>query len=1006
MNFQALRWFLFFVLLPSTFNAQIALDAVADSLINEGAYEAAKNHYQELAKQELSNKNFNAFLDFSIKTAVCWQNMGSQEASQNALKVLNNALIITANNAIPDTLKAEAIHKIGVSHYDLHTSIFYPAIENWQKAITLRKDFLAKNPEIPTGQWTKIIKGLRNIGMSHSTMGNYREANIHLNEALDLLLANTPTDTALLIQIYQYLGWNLSRQLDFEQAETYLNAAFELHHIFYKNEPWNTYPIYEYLFDHYKRKDARPLMKKYTTALISLIEGYEEMYNEDWEVLANAYGNLAVTYELMNELDWAHQHFQTALSINRRFPEKRRAKIAINLSNLSLVYSKQGLFQKALENIDEAIQMDSTANEISALDIAHNLNNKASILLEKGDLDLALRVQEKAIDYLLLDVGQLNTKAIVRDRPILIDILADKAEILKRLATQEQPQEYLMSAASTFQQIAQLTDELRVTFESDASKQYLVGHAKDIFEKGIAVHQQLFEMTGEATDFEAALGLAERSKAMVLLDAIHEAEARAKAAVAPNWLAKEQRLKQQYQEYETALYHQKGMDSALRDSLLLTQRALQNLLGQLKEKYPDYYDLKYNTTVAGLKDLPRSPKQTTIEYFIGKEHQYAFVVQNNQQHLIKLAASKNLANLVSQLRKNIANYPVLSGQQSEKEQLTALDSFISYSHQLYQILLAPIEKAAPLTENLLLIPDGVLGYLPFDVLLKNPPADKTLFHTYDYLIKKHNISYAYSANLLQAMQDKEHGRVNGNFLAFAPFFVGEAGTKILAQKGFGRLEHNIQEVKNIQELIGSGSQLFLNNEATKNNFLKYASDFRILHLSTHGRVNDGNSEFSEIVFAAPNEKDTFLYTKELYNLQLQADMVVLSACQTGLGELQNGEGIISLARGFSYAGAKSIVSTLWSVDEISTRLLLEDFYKNLKTGLTKDVALKEAKMNLMNRHPYYWAAFTAVGDMEAIELGSSFRWWYFLVGGLFLIISYFFLRKYWSHFSTFRYLYM
>ena len=997
MYLQTLPFFLLFLILSLFSNAQTPLEVIADSLMKKEAFGLAKDKYQQLAAQELAAKNFPTFLDFSIKTAVCWQNMDKTNASQKALEVLNHALAITTNQTVPDTLKAEAIHKIGVSHYNLHSTNFHPAIENWERAIELRKKFLAENPELPTGQLMKIIKALRNVGTSYSLMGHYREANIHLNEALDLLLANTEQDTALLIQIYQHLGWNLSRQLDFKQAESYLETVFNLNHIFYKNEPWETYAIYEYLFDHYKRKDNRILMRQYTTTLINLIEGYEEIYDEDWEVLANAHSNLAVTYQLMNELDLAHQHFQTALSINRRFPEKRRAKIAINLSNLCLLYAKQGQFQKALESINQAIQIDSTAKEVSALDIAENFNNKASILWKKGDLELALQIQEKAIDYLLLDREELDNLSIVSDRPILIDLLADKAEILTQLAAQEQSSQYLVAAAATYQQIATLTDELRINFESDVSKQFLVQRAKAIFEKGIAVYQQLFEMTGETAYFETAFGLAERSKAMVLLDAIHEAEARAKATVEPALLVQEQHLKQQYQEYETALYHQKGEDKALQDSLLFTQRRLQRLLTQIKGDFPDYYDLKYNTAIVNLEDLPHAFDQITIEYFIGKNQNYAFVLQNNQQHLIELTTTENLATLVSKLRKSIAHYPILSNQQAEKEQLAALDSLVDYSHQLYEILLAPIEKVAPFSNNLLIIPDGVLGYLPFDILLPQAPADKTLFHTYSYLIKNHNISYAYSANLLSAMQAKQHSRVKGDFLAFAPLFEGEAIAAHLTQKNFGQLEHNIPEVENIQALIGGHSRLFLNMEATKSNFLKYANDFRILHLSTHGRVNDENSEFSEIVFAvSPSENDTFLYTKELYNLQLQVDMVVLSACQTGLGELQNGEGIISLARGFSYAGAKSIVSSLWSVDEISTRHLLEDFYKKLKEGATKDVALQEAKMNLVDRHPYYWAAFTAVGDMEAIELGSSFQWWYFLLGGLFLVIFYFFWKKYFS----------
>ena len=153
--------------------------------------------------------------------------------------------------------------------------------------------------------------------------------------------------------------------------------------------------------------------------------------------------------------------------------------------------------------------------------------------------------------------------------------------------------------------------------------------------------------------------------------------------------------------------------------------------------------------------------------------------------------------------------------------------------------------------------------------------------------------------------------------------------------------------------------------------------------------------FHEISDSLENEK---LYVRDLYNLTLDAEMVVLSACETGIGELQRGEGVISLARGFVYAGAGSLVTSLWSVDDLSTKQVMELFYQNLKSGQTKDAALRNAKLTYLastpqKAHPFYWAAFAPIGNMESIELGRGIGMGWYLGGLAILLVGLFFFRR-------------
>ena len=243
------------------------------------------------------------------------------------------------------------------------------------------------------------------------------------------------------------------------------------------------------------------------------------------------------------------------------------------------------------------------------------------------------------------------------------------------------------------------------------------------------------------------------------------------------------------------------------------------------------------------------------------------------------------------------------------------------------------------------------------------------------------------------MKEKRPARTKGPFLAFAPSF-GEnqeiaENDKITDLRGnLSPLYHNIPEVEAIQKLLGG--KVFGGSAATEAAFVANASDYKIIHLSTHGKANDKVGDYAFLAFAEipdslENEK---LYNRDLYNLRLNADMVVLSACETGIGELQRGEGIISLARGFSYAGAKSLITSLWNVDDAKTKELMEGFYRYIKAGKAKDEALHLAKLDYLSRrrsvdaHPFYWAAFVAMGDMEPVEFG----WGYKVYGFWFLVV--------------------
>ena len=240
---------------------------------------------------------------------------------------------------------------------------------------------------------------------------------------------------------------------------------------------------------------------------------------------------------------------------------------------------------------------------------------------------------------------------------------------------------------------------------------------------------------------------------------------------------------------------------------------------------------------------------------------------------------------------------------------------------------------------------------------------------------------------MQEMLEKQHLiPPTKSVLAMAPFYLEHES----ALKDFKIKDSSILNIQQniLDTLPNSGKEIGLiskiykgtylyGQEAHLHKFKTLASSHQILHLSTHGQADDRIGDYAYLAFADSKNRSGFkkLYARDLYNLSLNADMVMLSACETGVGQLQKGEGIISLARGFAYAGAKSIFPTLWKVNDEKTKELVVDFYSFLQEGKAKDTALYLAKLNQIKRykgygeasHPYFWAALIGIGDMRPIE---------------------------------------
>lgn len=285
-----------------------------------------------------------------------------------------------------------------------------------------------------------------------------------------------------------------------------------------------------------------------------------------------------------------------------------------------------------------------------------------------------------------------------------------------------------------------------------------------------------------------------------------------------------------------------------------------------------------------------------------------------------------------------------------------------------------IKKLPTEVNKLIIVPDGQLNYIPFEILVTQiSDQSSNTYQNLSYLLKKYTIQYLYSTNL--HIQKSTSLDEPNSLLAFAPKYITKINSpqreiqkETLVRNSLKDLLFNQSEISELNKYIDGNS--FYEEEATEENFKAHAKKSSIIHLAMHSIMDDEKPLQSKLVFSPSLDtiEDGYLHAFEIYKMEVPAKMAVLSACNTANGLLANGEGLISLGRAFSYAGCPSVIMSHWAVDDKATAILMGYFYKHLAKGKTKSLALKDAKLEYLekgtitNSNPFFWGAFITIGD--------------------------------------------
>jgi CHAT domain-containing protein len=401
---------------------------------------------------------------------------------------------------------------------------------------------------------------------------------------------------------------------------------------------------------------------------------------------------------------------------------------------------------------------------------------------------------------------------------------------------------------------------------------------------------------------------------------------------------------------------------------------------EIRKQNPEYANLQSPKPLE-LSEARKLINQDAVllEYYIGKNKSYCFVITSDDFRIFNLPSEKKLNGDVRQII-DVIQKPDLIWETTGG----AYQQYAKVARSLYESLLAPASDQLLGKQRIILAPDGMLNYLPYESLLTSANESTQInFSKLPYLALQYEVEYVPSITVLSAIKSmpKVNEEDRKQLIAFAnparddsqPGITPEMipinrGVRDWSQR-LEQLPYAAQEVENISKLFPKEkTTLFVGTDASERNVKTMnLSQYEIVHFASHGMIDEQQPQFSSLLLTRDKEEDGYLTMREVFDLKLNADLVVLSACKTGLGQRIRGEGMSGLARSFFAAGASSVLVSLWNIYDRSTSDFIRTFYNQMQTNkLTKSAALKESRKKMIQsqkfNHPYYWAPFILIGN--------------------------------------------
>ncbi|MEO0897580.1 MAG: CHAT domain-containing tetratricopeptide repeat protein [Bacteroidota bacterium] len=789
------------------------------------------------------------------------------------------------------------------------------------------------------GQGNPMLKAtlMVQLGSLKINEKKYSEAELFLKGAREIHEGFGGKNSADYLNISRGLGYALSRLGKRKEAEEVFSECFRISENLYATDPSQKYFVeLEYLSSTLGYEDS-----------LVVLDGYVKLMDEIQSKFPNDLPRFYVK----------HVYNAALLGV-----ETNRIAIARKFLNM--------------------IKMEEY--EFPSSDRAFAYIVEAGYHLKVKDTTTSYQFMDKAVGEFLPQQYSRNTYAIlpldsIKGGSYFSEVAFYRAEEYYESGKTRKNLVFLSRARKSVEQALAYLEEYIWTNTSFKERIEIINQSSKAYKLYGDILYLLYELENDPKWLRKLFEVSENARSLSLVQSWKEAEAFSLGGITKEEQDELKEIQQNLAVIAYQLSHSRKADLQLIREWEADQAFLQTQekiwYQKASKRYPFFEEKKYLQSTVVQEDIQDRLREGVawIEFFQSREAVFAFFLSSNHFQVKKLNISGNeLTHILSFFQ--------------DENKLKGINSLLEPRQELYQKLLGSFDQLSSYPQWIIL-PDAELFYLPFEIL-QNDAGN---------LIDQFRISYLYSGKIwIKTERDNQSSLPSTRSLAMAPEIVADqawtAQLEETVRSTLVPLQGAAKEIEEINKFFPGSAYAGL--EATEALFRKTAKNFNILHLATHGIINRGEPLYSKLMFGPGNdstpENDGQLHTYEIFDLELKAELVTLSACHTGAGTYEEGEGVISLARGFAYAGCPNLVMSLWQVPDEATAILMGKFYEELAFGKPKDLALQSAKQYYIENSPpekaspFYWAAWVLIGDVEPIR--QPFNWWFYLGLGLGIMV--------------------
>ncbi|HRI27456.1 MAG TPA: CHAT domain-containing protein [Chitinophagales bacterium] len=861
----------------------------------------------------------------------------------------------------------------------------------------------------------QVANAYNNLGNAYVYLADFDSAIENLQKGLTIqlnMLGDLHPNTA---NCYHNLGNAYYQKSDFDRAINYTEKALRIRLQILGELHRNTAISYHNIGAIYWGKnDFQNSLSNYQKSLQIRLNLFGELHMDT----AVSYHNIGALYDTNGMPEQALHYCQKALNIRLKTLGAEHPDIASSYNNMATNFIALHQYTDALHYCMKGLQLWQQTLGNNHFNLARGYHNLATIYLKMGNHTTAAQQYQHSITYLIENyapqsVAQLPNLTKYKLPIRIIGTLKSLAQTLLEQYTQQPKNTQSLLLAWYYSHAASLlTDQMRQSYSANGSRLSLATTAKEIHQQATKICLQIIaaaSSTNLSTEYnhlsklnpnqqlppphyaaQIAFQYAEKSKAMVLLSNLKDAQARFVAGIPMPLLEEEKELRLNLTYYEKRILQEqekKVQDQNLpqiaewKNGFFELKNKYDELVATFEKDYPDYYLLKYQTETVNISHLQKAlPHKTCmVAFFLSDNYIYAYTITQLHFTVLQTPKPPDFDDDVKDfLHFGIGAFG--TKQISKKE-------YLHLGHRLYQLLLQPVVNQLPTNDfaNLIIIPDGILATLPFEALLTHQPADKNIpYSQLPYLVLNYSVSYHLSATLWHYQQQKAPRKQHQSntsvksYLGIAPVYNqtppanttnGQTQNEQASTAHYKTLPFSEDEIGKTRQLFtqsGLSADALLHHRATIANFSRLANAYHYIHFAAHGILNESKPELTGILFS-PDEtnptEEQVLYLADVFNLRLNAQLVVLSCCDSGVGKEIKGEGALALNRGFLYAGAKNVVYTLYKVDDQYSSQLVGHLFECILQRLPYHKALRQAKLNMIaqNNLPVYWSGYVLMG---------------------------------------------